>query len=608
MWNFAEISAWQVSSAPKHDEFFASDNRSIAHSLVREVTQNSGDAAKSAGEPVDVRFRFRSVDGAAYRERYMGALLPHLEAVSAPPASLDKLAADSIGVLTVEDFGTIGLTGDYINPRASGNFNSFWRRFGQSEKGDAKGGRHGVGKSTVSSASAVRTVFGVTVRQSDDEMLLYGQAALRPHTLAGSEAVYDSYGVFAVNAPPDSPLPFTGADAEAFIELFGLDRGKETGLSLVIPLPTDELTPDTLIDAAIEHCFHQIIAGRLTISVDEVSLTAESIQGIVLARPALARLTEAVALSIEVVKSPPPMLVSAADRRERLGESEFDPEQLKSHRRRWLEGQTVGIKLLVPSIRPRGKPETVGEACVYLKRMEDTSKAAETYVRGRLMVPERRTTGRDCLSLMLAKDGPLSTFLGDSEQPSHTRWVQSKLKELYLAPEHPFKRARNALDDAEGIMVGAKEGQAIPDLLKSFFFAPKTGEPDEAPGTSKPNIPPPAVPALDIRRIDGGFVAERFKDPDDKIGAVKILVRYLVRKGTPKFRRDDFDLDLAPIEILKEAGDADVEIVAAEGCLVLRNVSTGFRLRVRGFDQNRDLFVRAAPVEAHETEVDVEAA
>lgn len=397
MWNFAEVSPWHVSSAPKHEEFFSSDNRSIAHSLVREATQNSGDAAEPKDAPVELRFRFFEVESQQFKDEYLHGLVEHLKAVAYLTPVLEpaiaQLDGDKVRVLLIEDFGTCGLTGPYDNPRAKGNFNSFWRRFGQSEKGNEKGGRHGVGKSTVASASAIKTVFGMTVRHDDGKRLLYGQATLRPHEIPGNDALFDSYGVFAANAPPAAPLPFEGDAINRFVETFGLSRHVEPGLSLVIPLPVEDLTSETLVVAVIEHCFHQILEGMLSVVVDGTTISSDTIETMVSERPDLCHLQEAIALSRSVIANPIPLAESSSDSRDRLDESEFDTAQLQAMRGRWLAGEIVGVKLHVPSIKPRGQEPEVGVAWLYVRKLEDPKQAEETYIRGRLLVPERRLTG-----------------------------------------------------------------------------------------------------------------------------------------------------------------------------------------------------------------------
>lgn len=593
MWYFEKLSAWQVSSAPKHDEFFSSDNRSIAHSLVREMTQNSSDNPVEPGGAVEVRFRFTAVDVGALPAEYFRGLEPHLKCtlVHAAPA----LRAAKMNVLTVEDFGTTGLTGAYDDPTDNGNFNSFWRRYGESQKAESKGGRHGVGKSTAASASQIRTVFGLTRRSDDGKLLLYGQAALWPHVLPGEKDRRDSYGLFSGVSHPEPPMPYEGADALSFAGAFGLARGDRTGLSLVIPAPLPELTEDAVVEASAENCFHQVVAGQLRVVVGNTALTAESISDVVARFPSLHPIAEAVALSQESVRAGAPDLQSAK-RRERLDESELDPAQLADLRRRWTAGQTVSLRLWVPIQGKRRGEEAIGEAWLYLRRAKSAETAQETYVRGRIIVPERRLMqGKEVLGLMVVRDGALSQFLGDSEQPSHTRWIMSKLKGLYTAPEHPFRRARHALADFERLVVGSQEGEAIKDLLKPFFFKPAEPlprPPDDDKGKPPVVIPPASPPVLEVRAIRGGFVAVR-PAGTDALRKIRIEIRYNVRKGKPRFRREDFDLDSAEIAIECEGPAATISKDAATGTLMAMGVQAGFRMKVTGFDTNRDLYVRA---------------
>lgn len=593
MWYFEKLSDWQVSSAPKHDEFFSSDNRSIAHSLVREMTQNSCDNPTKPGGTVEVRFRLSTIDVGALPAEYFGGLQPHLTQTLSAVAPL--LHSASMSVLTVEDFGTTGLTGSYDDPTDNGNFNSFWRRYGESQKAHSKGGRHGVGKSTAASASMIRTVFGLTKRNDDGKLLLYGQAALWPHILDGEKDRRDSYGLFSATKPPDSPLPYEDADAKTFASTFDLARGERSGLSLVIPAPVPELTEDAIIEATVENCFHQIVAGQLRVMVGNTAITAESIDDVVSRAEGLREMAEAVALSRESVRIGAPATQSA-QRRERLDESEIDPVQLTELRRIWTAGQTVSLRLHVPVQGKKRGEDEMGEAWLFLRRANSSNTARESYVRGRIIVPERRLMqGKEVLGLMVVQDGVLSQFLGDSEQPSHTRWIMSKLKGIYTAPEHPFRRIRHALADFERVVVGSQEGEAIKDLLKPFFFKP--AEPQHLTGgngAGKPVaiIPPASPPVLEVRAIRGGFVAVR-PSGTDPLPKVRIEIRYDVRKGKPKFKKEDFDLNSDTLTVECEGPPATVEKDAAAGALVATGVAAGFRLKVTGFDVNRDLFVRA---------------
>jgi len=263
-------------------------------------------------------------------------------------------------------------------------------------------------------------------------------------------------------------------------------------------------------------------------------------------------------------------------------------------RQRWTAGETVSLRLWVPVPGRKRGEEVVGEAWLYLRRSGDAAAARETYVRGRIIVPERRLMqGKEALGLMVVRDGPLSQFLGDAEQPSHTRWIMAKLKGLYAAPEFAFRRARHALADFERIVVGSREGEPIKDLLKPFFSRPAERAAPQDDGAGPPVIEAPRATkaVLDVRAVRGGFVAVRPPE-SGRAGRIRVEIRYNVRKGRPKFRKEDFNFN-AGIAVECEGSHIAVTKDSASGTLLVDGAEPSFRMKVTGFDVNRDLFVRA---------------
>src|SRR5436305_1999742 len=78
------------------------------------------------------------------------------------------------------------------------NMKDFWRRVSRSHKGGDKDGSWGLGKIVFPASSKIRTFFGFTVRNDDENLtpLLMGQAVLRHHVLKGIE--YAPIGLFSV--------------------------------------------------------------------------------------------------------------------------------------------------------------------------------------------------------------------------------------------------------------------------------------------------------------------------------------------------------------------------------------------------------------------------
>ena len=264
MWKFRVIEREHPERHPREAEFFNVGDLDAASSLVREIIQNSLDAKLPSEEKVHVSFTFgehRPLDN----KKYYDELIPHLTSSSLLP---DQYSNDSqIPFLTIEDFGTSGLDGtiwDEINEKASSNYYNFWRREGMSHKHGQSAGRWGVGKIVYHVASALRSFWGLTVRNDDKRKLLLGKSLLMPHWHS-DEKKYDYSGYF------------TGQDSEPindmellqdFCSQFAISRNEQTGLSIVIPMCVKEITPDSITKNIIIHYFFPIIKEMLTVEIN----------------------------------------------------------------------------------------------------------------------------------------------------------------------------------------------------------------------------------------------------------------------------------------------------------------------------------------------------
>lgn len=163
--------------------------------LVREVIQNSVDAAALPGQPVRVAFSLSNVPVAN-----IGGLdlRQHLAECMAwkgnrtPPAAqkffekaVRMLGGESIPTLVISDFGTTGLRGAMTKEP-----NSEWGQLllgvGMSAKKGGTGGTYGVGKYAPFGLSALRTVLYRT-RDLDGHCALAGIARLTTHERRGKQ-------------------------------------------------------------------------------------------------------------------------------------------------------------------------------------------------------------------------------------------------------------------------------------------------------------------------------------------------------------------------------------------------------------------------------------
>lgn len=601
MWGFAIHPPRMIEAAPKHDEFFASDVRDSAHALIRELTQNSGDAALDAAGEVRLSFQFRSIEKDVFVQRYLRclpgrpALHEHLRASGLHnPLPLEEDGA--VIALVVEDFGTTGLTGSFdASNQEKSSFLAFWKRYGTSSKGNESGGRHGIGKSVVPSSSRIRAFFGVTRRHDDGRELLMGQVVLRPHRIG--EGTYDSFGQFSPSSDDEWALPYEGSDVAQAKADFQLERDSQSGLSLIVPYPLVEITKEALVQAAVEHCFHQILSGHLRLEIDDVVLSKDTLLSVV-AQHSDPRLRAAAELSAEVAKGALKLFEPKDGAlRTRLSAEHFTEDDLTVMRERYRHGETVAVRLPV-EIRPKEGEAQIGAVYLYVRRAADANAARETYVRGRVTVPGqgRSLIGSSTLGLLVADHGAASRFLGDSEGVSHVKWVMNKLRDKYRNVESSFHPIRHGLGDLQRILVDEAEDRHIKDALKQFFWQPKPpeGQPDEVTATDEQPVVQGRSPVFDVRRIVGGFEIGIDENVAEDALQAKVEVGYAVRSGMPKWSPADFAFGESVTVIQVGPGNVTFE----GNAIRIRDAAAGFNLQLKGFDPNRDLVVRAVAVDA----------
>lgn len=263
-WYFRDISDDPSEKELTQQDQFNNDEVALAEAIVRETVQNSTDAQAGGNSTVRVRFAINVVNGPDRDifQRIVEGLSPHLLACGMPVPS----PSETLRALVVEDFGTTGLTGS-VEIKDNGQFSGFWRRFGRSNKQGTKGGRWGLGKLVFPSASALRTVIGLTRRAEDDGSWVMGQAVLRNHSIDDLEK--DSVGFWCDDKATRPGAPTNdNAIASRLSQSAQLRRTSEPGLSLVVPALLPDITPDHLIVATVRNYYFPILTGRLVVEVD----------------------------------------------------------------------------------------------------------------------------------------------------------------------------------------------------------------------------------------------------------------------------------------------------------------------------------------------------
>jgi hypothetical protein len=583
---------------------FNTDEVTLVSTLVREPHQNSLDAPDGSGAPVHTRLRIAEpvVENQAYFEKLFADLVPHL---TASGIDLTSINLTMPRILLVEDFGTTGLTGDFAEKKDKRPFNNFWRRIGSSTKGGTAGGRWGLGKLVFSSASHIQTFFGMTVRYDDGDRTPYlmGQAVLANREVDGK--AYAPHVFFAIPATTGLQLPVSDPETIAkFRKAFGITRGTEPGLSIAIPFVLPQITEKALIPEVLQNYFFPILTGRLVVEVgtevvsevtfDEVS--ARYGWGSPDANSSL------VSFVRELHQAKQPDCVMRAGWTESI-EQAIDEITLEKLRiKLGTEGGLIQVRAPITLKRK------TGEACetffdLFLKKTPDGSRGRALYVRSAITVPDeaRYFAPRQTLGALIASHEGITSFLGDAENPAHTKWngQADKLKHWKNAAVK-LREIRNSLNRLQNALMQAVE-TVEPDALKDLFsIRDMTETKATKPTTSRPpippnvNIPPGPKPWYRIDRVSGGFTVRHGEGLTDENlpFELKVKAAYDVSSGDPfkKFRPYDFDLNKKHSSI--GALGAKYEVTAANE-LILTVESKEFSVELQGFDGKRDLIVKA---------------
>lgn len=639
-WSFEEQSPKAMNRDPIEAEFFTGEEETDevfgrTDALVRETIQNSLDAADENAEgPVRVHFSLSEpaqVVRAKDAERLLKGLIPHLDELGNDLVNLSSGTPD-MSFLAIEDFGTRGLCGDVswnqVQTPDDGqpyDFYWFWRNVGRSGKTGSARGRWGLGKTVFPATSRINSVFGLTVRSTDEKRLLMGQAITRMHEVAGTRYVPEGFFCDPERSD-DLQMPFEdGHDLNEFEALFSLSRDERPGLSIVIPYPFERIRAKELLRSVIVHFFYPIQKGTLEVvvrgpGVGVCELTARSIRE-------TANGLDWKGSPKEKKHSAPPFdltdwaiercstsgLVELKEPEDgkvpRWGEHLFDEMTLGELRQSFDAGSRVAIRVPMTVLRKDGDiARTYFD--VFMERDSDLARSDDHVVREGMTISKISTLRRHrgLRGLLVVEDKVLSGLLGDAEGPAHTEWGTGESR-----PDHKYTEwkgrvtfVRSALSNLSVLLAPPPEG-LDEDWLQDIFALedPKVtggkkkkgktrGVDDEAPPL--PPLPPPPPKPFEMSACDTGF---RIRGIGDRLPErIVIRVAYDLVGGDPfrAYSAIDFDFSDRSSGLVFMHSGLRIE-QRQENRLVLIPEESEFYFEVTGFDVNRDVVVSAVSEE-----------
>lgn len=635
IWHFLPHAKGQTVRDPIQGEFFSTEAiEDAAEALIREGIQNSLDARKKQADgayaPLRVRVGVYSGTSAAGWESIewlMNGNWGHIHA-SGNGLSEAPAATDPCAFVTFEDFGTSGLEGDpgqweKIEGERN-NFFNFFRAEGHSDKSETDRGRWGVGKTVFPRSSRISSFWALTCRASDGAKLLFGRTILKHHKVNGSSYLPDGY----FGLPDDEGLvhPSTSGElVQRFCDAFNLHRSSEPGLSIVVPYFDDSgINTDRIRQAVIVGYFFPILTGELSVEIAGPDGTTTVLDRTNLVHVAsefdrgrgLMSVIKLAAWAEGLSDSELLQLVSPPVTRAPKWSAELFPaKSVEALRKAVKAGERVAIRVLMP-VRQKGKEAVSSFFDVYLIQDGSDRRGRPIYVRDGITISDvRGRTTHGVASLVLVTDKPLSTLLGDSENPAHTQWQKdcSHYRNKYEAGVANIDFVANSVAEILRL-VTESDVEEDPSVLIDLFSLPKPRKDDKTKSRKKkpsdtepesspddpPKLPPPKPKAFRVTKSKGGFSITNGDEDAPIPERLLVEVAYDDRTSNPlrSWYRTDFDIGKLKMTAPKELPECIKVISASGNQLLLEVLQPQFRVNVSGFDERRNLYVRALEKEA----------
>ncbi len=601
---FREIRADEVEKEVTQRDQFNSDEVELIEALVREAHQNSLDArAGTPAEPVKTRIAFHtpSEEDREFLVKVFAGLEAHLRNCGIYPTPLDF---GSPRFLVIEDFNTTGLRGSW-SKKDDQPFSDFWRRVGKSHKGGQQGGRWGLGKLVFSGASQARTFFGLTISAEDPSRtpLLMGQAVLVTHTDASGK-VCDAHGFFCERRSDGFQLPVTDrAFVERFRSTVGITRTDQPGLSIAIPFVRSDVSEEALVRQLVRNYFFPVLVGQLETTIGSTAITTGSLESLAVTHGGTdlrdGRLMDFIGTLRSRIDADTPQLTFAPNWTQDLAKA-MSAEQLTTLRERYAKGELVHVRAPV-LLRHRMRGSLKSHFDLFLRTTEGDGYAL--VVRGAITLPleAREFRARRALGALIAQDAEIVEFLGDAENPAHTKWNGNaeKLNDNWMAAAQRLREIRSSLNAFADQLV-----QAIEKVERDAFIE-VLSVPGGVQGSSQRHkkqvvipssvMPPEPKPRkFRIQGRRGGFVirgATGLTEQDLPL-EIQVSAAYDIMRGNPMKKHSPHDFDLQKNDITVTANGALASPASANSLrIVVRDPD--FAVEATGFDVNRDLVVRA---------------
>jgi hypothetical protein len=315
-----------------------------------------------------------------------------------------------------------------------------------------------------------------------------------------------------------------------------------------------------------------------------------------------------------------PLVAKAGPRAQNWSHEQVPPAIRERLRSRLTNGDPVAVR--IPSQLRRKQEGAIHEDLFRVVVQHDprASDGDIRFLRDGLLISGvrcRRCPGHR--AIVIVEEGPLATFLGDSENPAHTEWQKENLRENYSYHDSCLNYVVQSVPNLLAAIRDDGREKDSTVLLDLFSIpgrdeaGPKAKRPGPKPKPSQESQPTSVeVPGTKPRRYtlqqrSDGFVIRRGAPGAERPRTIDVRMAYDTRRGDPFAKYLSADFDLASRAITLRIRGMDV-VEKKENSLRLAVQDEDFEVAVSGFDTNRDLILEVKcdrqPAEESDAEAD----
>lgn len=649
MWKFDEIGPRETRTQSKNSQFFESDQGSAgdAESLIRESIQNALDAKLPAANDKPVRV---NISIGYFKRKSAESLFHELNRHIFAAKENDKKdylepVPNSVPYVLIEDFNTTGFDGSFDNndEHNKGSLVKFWWEEGLSDKKKGSGGSHGVGKVTLSEASASRAFFAYSIREADGKEVLFGFCRLGIHSVGNTK--YREYARFGHCTEQGALEPLTpdcnrdSADImKAFKDASGVRR-QEPGASILIPnIDEDVISIGLITEHVVLNFYLPIMKGLLEVKISDISSDRTYIfnkdtqcEYFCERLPTDSNMFQKYELARFLLDKggyfnlSPEFSFTESDKK--VVKDCFSEECWEEMEQAYSSFHPVKIRVSMP-LHPIASEKARGFMDFVIQRKQEgvTRNSIREVFRGEVRIKSESKVGHSKADAILdigsikqnGETNELSEFMKYCEDPGHTNWnsaINRRNEPKRYSQVWQKSLVLNAIGDLVSLLEGEEKASVENFADDIFVVTERVGSTNDARGQelgqgdedadSPPTIPTvPGVsrasqPMFTISRSADGVIIrptkalKEFGLPDKGIEPVAIEFTYEMlgapRSSWSKYSRMEINLsDSSVYKIVREG----IEIQSIDRNKVyVTPGSNEFLLNVSGFDTNRQLYV-----------------